>query len=148
MDTVRIWTGVLQEEADRHTELLHKKKVDETTTTKARSPASTSAPCTGSQVEEEPEDKPDKRWISPKRESERERSSKRSLEEVRERFQAALSRRSGEITKLQEGAGVGGARAGIASESVIAHQGQGGEESILHQTKHPKKTKLSSQSPR
>ena len=88
LTSLRIWTSILQEEADKHQE--HRRLQEEagkTTAPKAKSPASTTSPAPGRTEGEEVEERQDKSWVAPKREEEETRSPdqrERSPAEVEE----------------------------------------------------------------
>ena len=75
ISTVRIWTGIIQEEADKYLEFQRAREAAENTAAaKSASLAKPpSAPKEGSEKKEEAE-RPDKSWIKPKEEKDRPKS--------------------------------------------------------------------------
>ena len=70
-NSIRIWTSILQEEADKHQEHLRlQEEAGKTTAPKAKSPASTVSPGPGRAEGREEEEHLDKSWVEPKREEE------------------------------------------------------------------------------
>ena len=95
INSLRVWTSVIAEESDKFHEAQKKREALESTAiSKAKSPAPSGTPEAGSEntekAEEEP--KPDKAWVSTKREEEASRSS--PVGEVRVREEAEEGRYS------------------------------------------------------
>ena len=75
VNSLRIWTSILQEEGDKHQEHVRlQEEAGKTTAPKAKSPASTVSPGPGRAESAEGEERPDKTWVKPKREEEEARS--------------------------------------------------------------------------
>ena len=75
VNSLRIWTSILQEEADKRQEHIRlQEEAGKTTAPKAKSPPSTTSPGPGRAEPGEGEERPDKSWVAPKREEEETRS--------------------------------------------------------------------------
>ena len=103
VNSLRVWTSVIQEESDKFHEAQRKREaVESTAISKAKRLASSGTPERGSEATEkvEEESKPDKSWISAKREEEASKAS--PVGEVSGQEETAEGRHSSSSKQVKE----------------------------------------------